>query len=95
MEQVSTGSIEMISSGDPRINEIEYLSLPYLMASNDHWNAVLILEAAEEGEQVANQSLEDSAAATVEEMEDSEVEFIDPDLMHLRKLRKMFETRWV
>ncbi|TVP83165.1 MAG: TRAP transporter substrate-binding protein [Alkalicoccus sp.] len=48
MEQVSVGSIEMMSSGDPGIDEIEYLSLPYLMDSNEHWNAVLESDIGEE-----------------------------------------------
>lgn len=41
MEQVKLGSIEMMSSGDPGMIEIEMLSLPYLMDSNDHWSHVL------------------------------------------------------
>ncbi|RWZ59157.1 TRAP transporter substrate-binding protein [Halobacillus fulvus] len=41
MEQVKMGTIEMMSSGDPGMKEIEYLSLPYLMKSNAHWGHVL------------------------------------------------------
>lgn len=41
MEQLKLGSIEMMSSGDPGMLEMEYLSLPYLMASNEHWAHVL------------------------------------------------------
>jgi TRAP-type transport system periplasmic protein len=41
MEQVKLGTIEMMSSGDPGMLEIEYLSLPYLMKSNAHWMHVL------------------------------------------------------
>lgn len=48
MEQVSTGTIEMMSSGDPGLDEIEYLSLPYLMASNDHWMEVLESDIGQE-----------------------------------------------
>lgn len=40
-EQVKLGTIEMMSSGDPGMKEIEYLSLPYLMESNEHWVNVL------------------------------------------------------
>ncbi|WP_422122385.1 TRAP transporter substrate-binding protein [Planococcus sp. X10-3] len=48
MEQVRLGSIEMMSSGDPGLDEIEYLSLPYLMESNAHWMHVLESEIGEE-----------------------------------------------
>ncbi|SFA93983.1 tripartite ATP-independent transporter solute receptor, DctP family [Lentibacillus halodurans] len=48
MEQVKLGTIEMMSSGDPGMDEIEYLSLPYLMDSNDHWTAVLQSDIGEE-----------------------------------------------
>jgi tripartite ATP-independent transporter DctP family solute receptor len=41
MEQVKLGTIEMMSSGDPGMMEIEYLSLPYLMKSNAHWMHVI------------------------------------------------------
>lgn len=48
MEQVKLGTIEMMSSGDPGMVELEYLSLPYLMNSNDHWMNVLDSELGEE-----------------------------------------------
>ncbi|MCF3942585.1 TRAP transporter substrate-binding protein [Oceanobacillus alkalisoli] len=48
MEQLKLGIIEMMSSGDPGLDEIEYLSLPYLMASNNHWTAVLESDVAQE-----------------------------------------------
>lgn len=48
MEQVKLGTIEMMSSGDPGMLEIEYLSLPYLMKSNAHWMKVLESEIGQE-----------------------------------------------
>ncbi|SFD88783.1 tripartite ATP-independent transporter solute receptor, DctP family [Lentibacillus persicus] len=48
MEQVKLGTIEMMSSGDPGMDEIEYLALPYLMDSNAHWTAVLQSEIGQE-----------------------------------------------
>lgn len=48
MEQVKLGTIEMMSSGDPGMLEIEYLSLPYLMKSNAHWMNVLESEIGQE-----------------------------------------------
>jgi TRAP-type transport system periplasmic protein len=48
MEQVKLGTIEMMSSGDPGMLEIEYLSLPYLMKSNAHWMHVLESEIGQE-----------------------------------------------
>lgn len=48
MEQVRMGSIEMMSSGDPGMEEIEYLSLPYLMKSNEHWTHVLESDIGQE-----------------------------------------------
>ncbi|MRG87262.1 TRAP transporter substrate-binding protein [Salinibacillus xinjiangensis] len=48
MEQVKMGTIEMMSSGDPGMDEIEYLSLPYLMKSYKHWNAVLESDIGQE-----------------------------------------------
>ena len=48
MEQVMMGSIEMMSSGDPGKEEIEMLSLPYLMDSNAHWRHVLESEIGQE-----------------------------------------------
>lgn len=51
MEQVMMGSIEMMSSGDPGFKEIEMLSLPYLMDSNEHWKNVLQSEIGKEWEQ--------------------------------------------
>jgi TRAP-type transport system periplasmic protein len=48
MEQVKMGTIEMMSSGDPGMLEIEYLSLPYLMKSNAHWMLVLDSEIGQE-----------------------------------------------
>ncbi|KIH70662.1 TRAP transporter substrate-binding protein [Salinicoccus roseus] len=48
MEQVKMGSIEMMSSGDPGMIEIEMLSLPYLMDSNDHWAHVLESDIGDE-----------------------------------------------
>src|SRR5699024_2583146 len=41
LEQVQLGVTEMISSGNPGLDKIEYLSLPYLMKSNSHWLHVL------------------------------------------------------
>lgn len=41
LEQVQLGVTEMISSGNPGLDKIEYLSLPYLMKSNSHWSHVL------------------------------------------------------
>ncbi|QQD84123.1 TRAP transporter substrate-binding protein [Jeotgalicoccus sp. ATCC 8456] len=59
MEQVMMGSIEMMSSGDPGFKEIEMLSLPYLMDSNEHWKYVLESEIGQEWEEEmkANQGL--------------------------------------
>ena len=59
MEQVMMGSIEMMSSGDPVFKEIEMLSLPYLMDSNEHWKYVLESEIGQEWEEEmkANQGL--------------------------------------
>jgi TRAP-type transport system periplasmic protein len=48
MEQVKLGTIEMMSSGDPGMMEIEYLSLPYLMKSNAHWMHVLESDIGQE-----------------------------------------------
>ncbi|WP_017548181.1 TRAP transporter substrate-binding protein [Salinicoccus carnicancri] len=48
MEQVKMGSIEMMSSGDPGMIEIEMLSLPYLMDSNEHWTHVLESDIGDE-----------------------------------------------
>jgi len=48
MEQVKLGTIEMMSSGDPGMDEIEYLSLPYLMKSNAHWMEVMNSEIGQE-----------------------------------------------
>lgn len=48
MEQVKLGSIEMMSSGDPGMIEMEMLSLPYLMDSNEHWAHVLESEIGDE-----------------------------------------------
>src|SRR5699024_49265 len=47
-EQVKMGTIEMMSSGNPGMDEMEYLSLPYLMKSNDHWQNVLDSELGQE-----------------------------------------------
>lgn len=47
-EQVKLGTIEMMSSGDPGMKEIEYLSLPYLMESNGHWTNVLNSDIGEQ-----------------------------------------------
>ncbi|MCG7331846.1 TRAP transporter substrate-binding protein [Salinicoccus roseus] len=55
MEQVKMGSIEMMSSGDPGMIEIEMLSLPYLMDSNEHWANVLGSDIGDEW----NQTLKD------------------------------------
>jgi tripartite ATP-independent transporter DctP family solute receptor len=41
LEQVQMGTIQMMSSGQPPLNEIEYLSLPYLIKSQKNWNAIL------------------------------------------------------
>ena len=41
----------MMSSGDPGFKEIEMLSLPYLMDSNEHWKNVLQSEIGKEWEQ--------------------------------------------
>lgn len=48
MEQVMMGSIEIMSSGDPGLLEIEMLSLPYLMDSNEHWKNVLESEIGQQ-----------------------------------------------
>lgn len=48
MEQVMMGSIEMMSSGDPGLIDIEMLSLPYLMDSNEHWKNVLESDIGQE-----------------------------------------------
>ncbi|MFC3419011.1 TRAP transporter substrate-binding protein [Salinicoccus hispanicus] len=48
MEQVKMGSIELMSSGDPGMIEIEMLSLPYLMESNEHWANVLESDIGDE-----------------------------------------------
>lgn len=50
MEQVMMGSLEMMSSGDPGLMEIEMLSLPYLMDSNEHWKNVLESDIGQEWE---------------------------------------------
>lgn len=50
MEQVMMGSLEMMSSGDPGLMEIEMLSLPYLMDSNEHWKNVLESDIGKEWE---------------------------------------------
>lgn len=41
LEQVQMGTIQMMSSGQPPLSEIEYLSLPYLIKSQKNWNAIL------------------------------------------------------
>lgn len=51
MEQVMMGSIEIMSSGDPGFKEIEMLSLPYLMDSNEHWKHVLESNIGKEWEE--------------------------------------------
>lgn len=48
MEQVKLGTIQMMSSGNPGLDAIEYLSLPYLMKSNAHWMNVLESEIGQE-----------------------------------------------
>ncbi|MBN8201434.1 TRAP transporter substrate-binding protein [Bacillus sp. NTK034] len=48
MEQVKLGTIQMMSSGNPGLDEIEYLSLPYLMKSNAHWMNVLESDIGQE-----------------------------------------------
>ena len=48
MEQVKLGTIQMMSSGNPGLQEIEYLSLPYLMKSNAHWKHVLDSDVGQE-----------------------------------------------
>lgn len=40
-EQVQMGTIQMMSSGQPPMTEIEYLSLPYLVKSLDNWKLIL------------------------------------------------------
>lgn len=50
MEQVMMGSIEIMSSGDPGMMEIEMLSLPYLMDSNEHWKNVMESDIGQEWE---------------------------------------------
>src|SRR5699024_5769567 len=47
-EQVKIGTIEMMSSGNPGLDEMEYLSLPYLMNSNEHWQNVLDSDLGQE-----------------------------------------------
>lgn len=41
LEQLTFNSIQMMSSGNPGIKELEYLGLPYLMSSIDQWVEVL------------------------------------------------------
>ncbi len=41
LEQLTFNSIQMMSSGNPGIKELEYLALPYLMNSIDGWVEVL------------------------------------------------------
>lgn len=41
MEQLALNTIQMMSSGNPGIKQLEYLALPYLMDSMDEWNTVL------------------------------------------------------
>ncbi len=48
MEQVRLGTIEMMSSGDPGLAEIDNLSLPYLMKSNAHWMHVIESDIGQE-----------------------------------------------
>lgn len=50
-EQLKIGTIQMMSSGNPGLEEIEYLSLPYLMKSNEHWQKVLDSELGQEWNQ--------------------------------------------
>lgn len=47
-EQVKLGTIEMMSSGNPGLDEMEYLSLPYLMKSNEHWMHVIESDIGQE-----------------------------------------------
>ncbi len=40
-EQVQMGTIQMMSSGQPPMTEIEYLSLPYLVRNLENWKVIL------------------------------------------------------
>lgn len=48
LEQLKLGQIQMMSSGDPGLQEILYLALPYLMNSIDNWKYVLDSDIGEE-----------------------------------------------
>ncbi len=41
LEQLALNTIQLMSSGNPGIKELEYLALPYLMDSMDEWTTVL------------------------------------------------------
>lgn len=49
--QMALGSTQIQASGDPGINEIEYLSLPYLLDSTDDYAAVLETDFGQEWNQ--------------------------------------------
>ncbi|MCT4564492.1 MAG: TRAP transporter substrate-binding protein [Maledivibacter sp.] len=46
-EQLAMNTIQMMSSGNPGIKELEYLALPYLMGSMDGWMEVLSSDIGE------------------------------------------------
>jgi tripartite ATP-independent transporter DctP family solute receptor len=48
LEQVQMGTIQMMSSGQPPLVQIEYLSLPYLVKSLDNWRIILSSEIGKE-----------------------------------------------
>ena len=48
VEQVGMGTIQMMSSGQPGMKEIEYMSLPYLMKSIANWEKVINSDIGQE-----------------------------------------------
>lgn len=50
-EQVQMGTIHMMSSGQPPMTEIEYLSLPYLVKNLDNWKLILNSDIGKEWNQ--------------------------------------------
>lgn len=48
MEQLKMGTIELMSSGDPGMVEIEMLSLPYLMKDDENWRVILESDLGQE-----------------------------------------------
>ncbi len=56
VEQVSMNQLQMMSSGDPGIIELEYLCLPYLFSSLDQYNEFMNTEV---GQQYIQKSIDD------------------------------------